>query len=227
MTADTMSRREEAFFKRIGNFFGNAGRAISSIGQGLVEGVSNVGRDVVNIVGNVGIHIDGTVQNVGVGIAVLEEFVVREDRTYELDGREDSEENQSDERVIDPPKKGGILSGAADVLQGVISVAGLIPLVGNAADGLNAVISGARGNYGDATLDTLSAIPGGGQVVGVANIGVKFGRGGKTIWQSIKGVFRAPKTGGKPLTDQAADLVQQKCWEKPSYFAFPEPENGG
>ena len=80
------------FFKRIGDFFGNAGRAISSIGQGLVEGVSNVGRDVVNIVSNVGVRIDGE------DIPVLGEFVVREDQIPELKERKRRQKSQSDEQ---------------------------------------------------------------------------------------------------------------------------------
>ncbi len=91
-------------------------------------------------------------------------------------------------------------SGLADIGQGVISVAGLIPLVGNAADGLNAAISAARGNYGDAALDAASAIPGAGQVAGIGNIGVKFSRGGTKIFTTIKGAFGAVAKFSDPNT---------------------------
>ena len=100
---------------------------------------------------------------------------------------------------IDPEEKeeGGFFSGLADIGQGLIGIAGLVPVVGNAADVLNATISAGRGNYVDASLDGFSALPGGGQVVGAVNVSRKVSRGAKGIWNSVKKLVKkdAPKTG--------------------------------
>jgi RHS repeat-associated protein len=54
---------------------------------------------------------------------------------------------------------GSTQAGGLDLLQGGLMVAGFIPGVGDVANGINAVISLARGNYKDAALYGLSAIP--------------------------------------------------------------------
>ena len=99
---DGVIPEKRGFFKRLGNFFsgvgsavGGAGRSIARIGQGLVEGAGNVGRGVVNIVGNVGIRIVGT--GTDQGIAVLEEFVVREDQIPESKERKRRQQSQNDQ----------------------------------------------------------------------------------------------------------------------------------
>ena len=56
--------------------------------------------------------------------------------------------------------------------------------MGNVADGINAGISVARGNYQDAILDGASAVPGTGQVTGAAMAGVRANRAMKAIWKA-------------------------------------------
>jgi RHS repeat-associated protein len=53
----------------------------------------------------------------------------------------------------------GISGGKLNLVQNSLMVAGFIPGVGDVANGINAVISLARGNYKDAALYGLSAIP--------------------------------------------------------------------
>lgn len=54
-----------------------------------------------------------------------------------------------------------------DVQQFVNSAVGFVPVIGDIADGVNAMISALRGNFLEALLDLISAIPGGGSFVGV------------------------------------------------------------
>ena len=89
----------------------------------------------------------------------------------------------------------GIGSGALDIGQGILGIVGLIPVFGNAADVVNAVISGARGNYEDAVLDGASAIPGTGQVTGAASAGIKFERGVSAILAGVGSI----KKGGSSV----------------------------
>ncbi len=60
----------------------------------------------------------------------------------------------------------GLDEGPMDWLQGALDVAGLIPGVGEAADGVNALISVARGNPVEAALSLVSMIPVAGDAVG-------------------------------------------------------------
>ena len=81
-----------------------------------------------------------------------------------------------------------LLSFAAlDVTQAVIGVVGLIPGAGNVADGINAGISTARGNYGEAILDGASAVPATGQVTGAVMVGVRGRRAISGIWDALAG----------------------------------------
>ena len=63
-------------------------------------------------------------------------------------------------------------SAGLDIAQAVIGLAGLIPVVGNVADGLNAGVSVARGRYQDTILDGASAVPGTGQATGAVMAGM-------------------------------------------------------
>lgn len=78
-------------------------------------------------------------------------------------------------------------SAGLDIAQAVIGLAGLIPVVGNVADGLNAGISVARGHYQDAILDGASAVPGTGQATGAVMVGVRSRRGAEQIWDALTG----------------------------------------
>ena len=66
--------------------------------------------------------------------------------------------------------------GIVDWLQSGLDVVGLIPGVGEVADGINAVISVARGNYLDMVFSIISMIPAAGDV---------FGKAGKYLTRAL------------------------------------------
>lgn len=76
--------------------------------------------------------------------------------------------------------------GAIDWMQGGLDIIGLVPGVGEAADGLNAAISLARGNPIEALLSGISMIPGAGDVVG---------KGGKLLLKALDPVMPMIKSG--------------------------------
>lgn len=87
-----------------------------------------------------------------------------------------------------------------DILDGIqmaLDVAGMIPLVGAAPDLINAGISACRGNWDDAALSLLAAVPGVGDVAGAGKI-VK------------NGVKIASKTKKAKALDKTAVTVTRK-----------------
>ena len=85
--------------------------------------------------------------------------------------------------------------GALDWLQGGLDVVGLIPGIGEAADGVNAAISLARGNPLEAALSLVSMIPVAGDAVG---------KGGKLVLKLLDPAMDLIKAGGK-----AADIIKK------------------
>ena len=83
-----------------------------------------------------------------------------------------------------------------DIVQGALDVAGLAPVVGILADGLNAGISTARGNYADAALSMAAAIPIVGTAAGAA----------KLTYKGTKALRKATQASQK-VTGRADDLV--------------------
>ena len=77
---------------------------------------------------------------------------------------------------------------AIDWLQGGLDIAGLVPGVGEAADGLNAIISLGRGNPLEALLSGISMIPVAGDAVG---------KGGKLVLKILDPAMDMIKAGGK------------------------------
>lgn len=78
--------------------------------------------------------------------------------------------------------------GALDWLQTGLDIAGIIPGIGEGADGLNAGISIARGRPLEALLSAISMIPGAGDAVG---------KGGKIVLKILDPVMDAIKAGKK------------------------------
>lgn len=76
---------------------------------------------------------------------------------------------------VDPTGLG--IASALDSVQTALTYLGMVPLVGEAFDVINAGISLARGNYGDAALNLASALPGIGNAVGGTKIAA-FALGG-------------------------------------------------
>ncbi len=118
---------------------------------------------------------------------------------------------------------GGLGSAVLDIGQAAIGLGGLIPIVGNAADVLNAGISTARGNYGEAILDGASAVPGAGHVSGAVMAGVRGKRAVSGIWDAISGTRRGPapnqrnaKPHGGPRHNDAIDRRVEELSADPS-----------
>lgn len=100
------------------------------------------------------------------------------------------------------------------VLDGIqlgLDVFGLIPVVGEAADIANAVVSLARGDYVGAGLSLLSAIP----FVGYAGTAGKAARYGTTMVETSGKAVRG-RTGGaaNEATQNAAQAVEKKASEE-------------
>ena len=73
-----------------------------------------------------------------------------------------------------------------DWAHGALDVAGMIPAVGNIADGINAAWYAAEGDYEMAGLSAAAAIPGAGLFAGGGKILSKVNRGMKTIDKARK-----------------------------------------
>ncbi|MFV0268492.1 MAG: hypothetical protein ACK5HT_15300, partial [Draconibacterium sp.] len=90
-----------------------------------------------------------------------------------------------------------------DKVQTVLDIAGMVPLIGEVADGANALIYLARGDFKNASLSAVACIP----VIGSAGTGAKLG---------IKGVdgatsaYKAAKTVGE-AADLATDVKRVKA----------------
>lgn len=67
-------------------------------------------------------------------------------------------------------RSGGFWSGLLDVAQTGLDLVGLIPIVGELADGANALIYSARGDYVNAALSTAAMIP----IIGTGATGTKY-----------------------------------------------------
>lgn len=94
----------------------------------------------------------------------------------------------------------GILSGISsfvkehsEVIHGVLDVAGFIPGVGAVADLANAGLYAAEGNYLDAGLSLVSAIPGIGDTVALAKKSFKAVKGGLKGIKEMN-VLKKPRT---------------------------------
>jgi hypothetical protein len=94
-----------------------------------------------------------------------------------------------------PQKQGGM--SASDIGHTVLDVAGLIPVVGTAADLINAGWYAAEGDYANAGLSALGAVPGIGDAATVAKLGVKGADVAVTAAKAADGVASAAKTSGK------------------------------
>ena len=93
-----------------------------------------------------------------------------------------------------------INEGPLDWLQGGLDIAGLIPGVGEAADGMNAVVSLARGNPLESMLSAVSMIPLGGDAVG---------KGGKIVLKVLNPAMDAIKAS-KPAVEIIKKIGPEK-----------------
>lgn len=107
-------------------------------------------------------------------------------------------------------------SGVLDVTQLALDAVGLIPVVGEVADGANALVSLARGDYAGAALSAAAMIP----FAGWGATGAKLGRKGAKALTSSKGTGSA---AGK-AANQAGSSAQKSVPAGPS--PPPKGKNG-
>jgi hypothetical protein len=93
----------------------------------------------------------------------------------------------------------GVAAAVADVVQVGLDIVGLIPGLGEIADGLNGLISLARGDYAGAALSLAAMIP----FAGWAATAGKFGRRAVNAVDAVGDVTRAVTKYG----DEAASVV--------------------
>ena len=99
-----------------------------------------------------------------------------------------------------------------DVLDGIqmaLDVAGMVPLAGAVPDLLNAAVSACRGNWADAGLSLLAAVPGAGDAVGAA----KIAKDGVKVASKIQKGTKATETATK-LSKNSEKIVNgtEKGW---------------
>jgi RHS repeat-associated protein len=110
--------------------------------------------------------------------------------------------------VVPSPKVTiAIISNPLDSLQAAISVVGIVPGAGEAADIANAAISVARGNYADAALDLAGAAGPGGSVVAVGNRVRKIAKAANKLDEVATGASAA-KGAGKNVHGNSLDSTK-------------------
>lgn len=104
---------------------------------------------------------------------LIKEYVVGQTIFYEVVSKVEYKEETV---KADIPKENNLL----DSFQFVLDIAGLIPVVGEVADGVNGVIYSARGDALNATLSFSAMIP----IAGWASTGGKLAKKGSDLYQS-------------------------------------------
>ena len=104
---------------------------------------------------------------------LIKEYVVGQTIFYEVVSKVEYKEEAV---KADKPKENKLL----DSFQFVLDIAGLIPVVGEVADGVNGVIYSARGDALNATLSFSAMIP----IAGWASTGGKLAKKGSDLYQS-------------------------------------------
>ena len=103
-----------------------------------------------------------------------------------------------------------------DKVHTALDIAGLVPGIGNVADGVNAGLHAARGNWKDAALSAASMIPGAGQAATAARIAKKSGKAIKGATKAIKGSTKVAKGTKKVAkgTKKVVTAIKDKLLEK-------------
>jgi RHS repeat-associated protein len=101
-------------------------------------------------------------------------------------------------------------AGAADAVQTSLDVVGMVPVVGEVADGANAAISAARGDVAGAALSMAAMVPGAGSGATAAKLATRYGDevagAAKLADESIPGIiYREGDPNPGNLTPRAVD----------------------
>lgn len=122
------------------------------------------------------------------------------------------QEEEEEEIVEQEEEKSGW--GFLDSLQLGLDIVGMIPVIGEVADVVNAGISVARGDYAGAAMSLAAAIPGAGTAVTAAKLTTKAVKATKAMSKATKAVKAADKALGVSkavkATANAASAVKGK-----------------
>lgn len=103
--------------------------------------------------------------------------------------------------------------GWLDGLQLALDIVGLIPGLGEIADGANALIYVARGDYANAALSVAAMIPIGGQAATAAKLGIKGADAAKTVAKNADEVADAAKIVAKKVPKKKPKYNELKTKE--------------
>jgi hypothetical protein len=111
--------------------------------------------------------------------------------------------------VPTPKEKGWWERWGSDVVHGALDVGGFFPVLGAIPDLINAGVYAAEGNYAQAGISAVAAIPFGGDAVAAGNIGVKVGKRAAKELEEV-----AAKRTAKELEEQAAKRAAKEAEQK-------------
>ncbi len=113
-------------------------------------------------------------------------------------------------------RAGDTLNEYGDAIQLGLDVVGLVPVVGEIADGANAIIYAAKGDYANAALSAAAMIPIGGQAATAAKLGIKAGNAlvgaASTGGRMAGSAMRALPRGGVKLTQGGLEHIVYRHW---------------
>ena len=89
-----------------------------------------------------------------------------------------------------------VKNNASAIAHGVLDVVGFIPVVGAVADVANAALYLAEGNYKEAALSALSAIPAVGEAIAIVSKSTKVVAKGSKIAKGVKTLKNLKKAKG-------------------------------
>ncbi|MFG3475022.1 DNRLRE domain-containing protein [Streptomyces sp. NPDC047980] len=115
----------------------------------------------------------------------------------------------------------GIDISLSDVGHAALDVAGMVPVIGEAADVANGIWYAAEGNYEDAALSMAAAIPG----IGAAATAAKYAKKGAKAADAVKGGNKA--SNAKPKHKKPQDETKAKPKSKPKHKKESQPKDGG
>ncbi len=92
-----------------------------------------------------------------------------------------------------------------DWVHGTLDVAGMVPVIGEVADGVNAGLYAAQGDFVNAGISLAGMIPVGGQAITGTRVAVKVG--GEVLQQAEKQVL---KEGGQEIAQQGGKQLEKE-----------------
>ncbi|WP_019853909.1 polymorphic toxin-type HINT domain-containing protein [Actinopolyspora mortivallis] len=97
-----------------------------------------------------------------------------------------------------PEEKNSHLPTLKEVGHGLLDAVGMVPIVGNVADGANCAWYSAEGKKTDAALSCAAAVPGAGQFATAAKYGKRAWNAGKGLWNKARGLWKNLTSRRKP-----------------------------